>query len=105
MRPLPELPATAARLGDGTIHESLVVIDVSLGGLALATEGSLVDAKVGDRFALRLDMGPFGAHRADVIVRWAAEQQTGVEIVDLLPDVGVAIRRYVAELLERGAAS
>lgn len=105
MRPLPELPATAARFGDGTIHESLEVIDVSLGGLALATEGSLVDAKVGDRFALRLDIGSFGAHRADVIVRWAVEQQTGVEIVDLLPDVAVAIRRYVAELLERGAAS
>lgn len=105
LRPLPELPILAARLSQGPIHESLQVIDVSVGGLALAKDGSLADAPVGERFGLRLTLAGLGEHRLDVVVRWAGAQQTGVEFVDPDGQATIAIRKYVAELLERGASS
>mgnify|MGYP001358366364 CR=1 FL=1 len=105
MRPLPELPISVIRIGEGAIHESLEVIDASIGGLALATEGSLVSARIGDRFSIRMSLAKYGEHQVDVVVRWSAPQQTGVELTDLGPEPTAAIRKYVAELLERGAPS
>jgi hypothetical protein len=105
IRPLPELPIAVARLGQGAIHESLEVIDASVGGLALAKEGSLTRAEVGERFEVRLTLGALGEHRVDVVVRWTGPHQTGVEFVDMGPEPASAVRKYVAELLERGASS
>lgn len=105
MRPLPELPISVARLGEGTIHESLQVIDTSIGGLALVTEGSLAAARIGDRFSVRMALAKYGEHDVEVVVRWCGPQQTGVEFIDMSAEPTTAIRRYVAELLERGAPS
>jgi hypothetical protein len=102
-RPLAELPVAAVRRGPNNIHETLAVADVSVGGLALmnVAEGG----KVGERWSLELGLGRYGAHRVDVVVRWAAAGLAGVELVDLAPEAAQAMSKYVGELLERGASS
>jgi hypothetical protein len=105
MKPIPELPASAVLLGSGLVHDSLEVVDVSVGGLALATAGALEKLKSGDAVRLRIGLSRYGEHTIPAIVRWTARGLTGVEYGELEPAATTAIRRYVAELLERGAPS
>ena len=105
MKPIPELPATAVLQGSGLVHESLEVVDVSVGGLALATSGALENAAMGDAVTLRLGLSRYGEHTIPVTIRWKARGLTGVEFGALEPAATTAIRRFVAELLERGAPS
>lgn len=104
MRPIPELPASAALLSDPP--EPLTVSDVSAGGMALITAGSLKGAQVGRRLQLRLTMSRYGEHVIEVEVRYQIDAGiTGVQFVDLQDPAKRSIWRYVAELLERGAPS
>jgi hypothetical protein len=105
MRPIPELPAHAALVASDGSHAAIQVVDVSVGGLALAKTGALDLVEAGRRLSLHVDLGRYGAHDVGVEVRWAAEALVGVQYVDLAPAATTAVRRYVAELLERGAHS
>ena len=99
-----ELPASAARLGEGVIREGVTILDVSVGGMAIMRAGKLHGVKVGDRFRLRLSLATFGEHLVEVQVRWQTQVATGLELVEVSADAATAIRRYVEELLERGSS-
>lgn len=104
MKPLSECPVSAVLIGDPP--EQLSVSDVSVGGIAFVTEGSLKLATVGQRISLRLTLAHYGEHVVTADVRWVDEEAlTGARFVDLSPEATKAVRRYVAELLERGAGS
>lgn len=104
MKPIPDLPASATLLGDSP--EPLTVSDVSAGGMALVTTGSLKGLAVGARLQLRLVMARYGEHVITVEVRYQIDGGvTGTQFVDLEETAKRSIWRYVAELLERGAPS
>jgi hypothetical protein len=103
-KPLPELPATAVLLGEGLVHESFHVLDISISGMALEAVGRLSGARVGDRIALKLSLAHFGEHHADAHVRRVTPSVCGIEFGALAPEAALAVRRYVNELFERGAA-
>ncbi len=104
MKPIPELPASAALLRDPP--EPLTVSDVSAGGMALLTAGSLKGTAVGEKLRVRLTMARYGEHVIEVEVRYQIENGiTGVQFVGLEESAKRSIWRYVAELLERGAPS
>jgi hypothetical protein len=104
MKPLPELPASAA-LSMGVISEKLQVLDVSIGGMALLVSEPIKNAKVGDRLALRISLARYGEHAVVAVVRYVTTTTAGIEFADLTPEATSAARKYVAELLERGAMS
>lgn len=101
VKPVPALPARAVRTVDAILRESLDVIDISVGGMALAMR----PVDVGTRLALSLTLGSDAEQPIDVEVRWAAVGMVGVEFVNLSHDMAHAVQRYVAELLERGASA
>jgi hypothetical protein len=104
MRPIPDLPASATLLGDSP--EPLTVSDVSAGGMALMTTGSLKGLAVNTRLQIRLTIARYGEHVITVEVRYQlAGGVTGTQFVDLEETAKRSIWRYVAELLERGAPS
>lgn len=105
VRPLPELPAQVSFVGGSDVHPT--VHDISIGGLGLATQGELKSAKSGDQLQLQLDLGTrYGSHAVTVVMRHGGGESviTGVEFVELPVEVSKPILRFVAELLERGAA-
>jgi len=102
LKPVPELPARAVLLGEGLVHESLGVIDVSVSGIALATTPG-VKLRSGDRAKLRLSLDHYGEYVVEVVARWTSGDAVGVELVDPAPEAKKAVHRYVGELLERGA--
>src|SRR5262245_31472631 len=104
IKPAPDLPARVVVDG-GLVREVADVVDVSVGGLALAADGPLARSETGAEVRLRVDLGSFGEHAVLGRVRWRSPATVGVELVE--PDVAttLAIGRYVAELLARGAAS
>lgn len=89
-------------VGDGLVHEALVVIDVSVSGIALATSPG-VRLRAGDQAKLRLSLDHYGEHLVDIVARWTSGDAVGVEIIEPTPEAKKAVNRYVAELLERGA--
>ncbi len=102
MKPTPELPARAVVAVEGPLQEALTVFDVSVGGMALSPPGTGGTA-VGRRMTLNVSLGGgHGDHKLDVEIRWAAPQVIGVAFVDLTPEATQGVRRYVADLLERG---
>lgn len=104
MKPLPELPA-AAKLTVGAISEVIAVQDISVGGMALGTEGALRGRKAGEKLSLQLALGAHAGYAITAEVRYVGQGTIGFEFVDLTPEAATAIRKYVAELLERGAMS
>lgn len=102
-KPTPELPARAVLEGS-LVSEVVHVIDVSVGGLALAAEGALERQSPGAVLSLRLDLGAYGEHRLAAAVRWTSPTMVGVELQAPAPAAAQALSRYVGELLERGAA-
>jgi hypothetical protein len=99
-KPDPSLPARAVRTVDALLRESLDVIDISVGGMALATR----PIDVGTRMTLTVTLGAEPERAIEVEVRWAATGMIGVEFVDPSHETSHAVQRYVAELLERGAS-
>lgn len=99
-KPIPALPARAVRALDAIMKESLEIVDLSVGGMALAN----VDAPLGATLTITLTLHGYGEHVVDATVRWASRGCIGVEFVDPSDEAAHAIQRYVAELLERGMA-
>lgn len=104
VKPLAELPARAALPSSGLVREGVEVHDVSAGGLLLGSR-AVASTPVGDTIALELDIGTYGLHVVKIVVRWSKGEMVGVEIADPESEGAQAVRKYVAELLERGAAS
>lgn len=106
IQPSADLPARVSLLRDGAAVESFDAHDVSLGGLALFTAGSLRTAQPGAELALRIDLGRYGSHDVRAVVRHRSLSEmgiTGIELLEPGSEVTTALRRYVAELMERGA--
>ena len=99
-KPDPSLPARAVRGIDALLKESLEVIDISVGGMALVAPNIATGAKM----KLTLTLGSEIEHLVDVEVRWAAAGNIGVSFLDPPAAAAHAIQKYVSELLERGAA-
>lgn len=97
------MPARVALLGHGLMREALDVIDMSIGGMALASP-ALKDAKVGGQMKLMITLGDRGEHAVDAVTRWATAETIGVELVDPPPAATQALGKYIAELLERGSS-
>ena len=103
LKPSAEVPARVALLGDGLMREALDVIDISVGGMALASP-ALKDSKAGARLKLVITLGAHDDHAVEVVTRWAIAETIGVELVDPPATATHALGKYVAELLERGAS-
>ena len=56
LKPTPELPVVVALASGGLVRETIDVIDLSVGGLALSSP-MLANAKPGDRLRLFLTLG------------------------------------------------
>lgn len=82
------------------MNESLEIIDISVGGLAVAETSLAVGAKA----KLKLSLDGHGEYYVEIEVRWAHNGTTGVTFIAPSPPASQAIQRYVAELLEVGAA-
>ncbi len=98
-KPTADLPANAVVVGQGLVSESLTVVDIGVGGVALSAPQH---ASVGQQLQLRLTLGNV-EYLVTGVVRWIAEDVAGVEFVELSPASAAAVGRYVSELLERGS--
>ena len=103
LKPSAEVPARVALLGDGLMREALDIVDISVGGLALASP-ALKDSKAGARLKLVITLGTHDDHAVEVVTRWATSETIGVELVDPPLAATQALGKYVAELLERGTS-
>ena len=104
LKPSIEVPARVALVGDGPMREALDVVDISIGGMALASP-ALKDSKPGARLKLIVTLGALEEQAMDVVTRWVTAETIGVEIVDPAPTATQAMGKYVAELLERGTSA
>jgi hypothetical protein len=105
LRPIHDLPAQA-RLLEAQVE--LQVWDVSVGGLAVVDPKAPGSWDPDAQHRIRLDLGRYGAFELDVLIRHRTDNATGtigMQLVDPPREVTVAMGRYVAELLERGAPS
>lgn len=101
VKPTAELPARVALGVDSVLREIVEVHDVSVGGLLLGSK-QLAAMASGSRVTVEVMLGPFGDHRVEVEIRWAKAEAVGVQLVDPASEAAQAIRKYVAEHLERG---
>lgn len=104
LKPTAEVPARVALLGDGPMREALDVIDISIGGMALASP-ALAGSQAGARMKLVITLGTLDEQAIEVVTRWASAETVGVEMVDPAPAATQAIGKYVADLLERGSSA
>ncbi|MCA9588688.1 MAG: PilZ domain-containing protein [Myxococcales bacterium] len=102
LRPSPDLPARASVAVDALVREAVEVVDLSAGGLAFARGDSSLEP--GARVELRLALAGAPERSVAVVVRWRSEQTVGAQFVDLSDDAAQELRRYLGELLERGAS-
>ena len=101
-KPLPDFPLHAVlRVGDQA--SVATVADISVGGLALSSCGGLDVGSPGNRVRLQLEFATIGAHKVDAVVRHLRDSLVGLEFVEMNDKTATTVRRYVAELLERGA--
>ena len=101
VKPTAELPARVALGVDSVLREIVEVHDVSVGGLLLGSK-QLASMAPGSRVRVEVMLGSFGDHLVEVEVRWAKGEAVGVQLVEPAAEAGQAIRKYVAEHLERG---
>ncbi len=103
LKPSVDVPARVALLGDGLVHEALDIVDISVGGMALASP-VLRETQPGARMKLQITLGARDEHAIEVVARWTKADTVGVELVDAPASATQALGKYVAELLERGAS-
>jgi hypothetical protein len=101
VKPTSDLPVRVALGVESLVRETAEVHDVSASGLALGSK-QLASNPIGTRVLLELMLGTYGDHRVHVEIRWTRGEAVGVELVDPAPEAAQSIRKYVAELLERG---
>jgi hypothetical protein len=103
-KPTRAMPAHVVRPLTGSswdIAEALEIVDISVSGLAIALPPNFEAATPGSEMKLRLVIGQ-ATYEIRTCVRWNARGMAGLELVDLSEETSKALRRYVAELLERG---
>ena len=91
--------------GDGMISQSLQVMDVSLGGLALIVDDALMTRNVGDVMPIHWKTTGGGAVELPAVIRHKAATEggiCGVEFEDLSDSALNVLERYVTEMFERG---
>lgn len=104
MKPIPDCPASAEFIDGRT--DPVSIQDVGAGGMALRLSSAPGNLPVGERLRLRVSLSHWGSHELTAEVRYQTpEGVTGVQFVELSPEVTRAVWHYVAELLERGAPS
>jgi hypothetical protein len=104
LKPSAEVPARVALLGDGLMREALDIVDISVGGMALASP-ALRETQPGARMKLQITLGARDEHAIDVVARWKNAETIGVELVDAPVTATQALGKYCAELLERGGSA
>lgn len=103
VRPAPGVPITVLATLQGE-RQPLQVLDVSVGGIGLLRGTALAEVKVGEELKLELSLGkaPF---EISVSVRHCGpfeHSACGVQFLEMSEENTTAIRRYVADMLERG---
>jgi hypothetical protein len=99
-KPTPDLPAHVVAEVSPVINETLDVVDISVGGLAFMQ--GMKKEPVGTSVKLRLVLSGT-PHTVQGVVRWVAKGMLGVELINQSDDTAREIRRFIGELLERGA--
>jgi hypothetical protein len=99
-KPTPDLPAHVIAEVSPAINETLDVVDISVGGLALlqGMKKEVVGTSV--KLSLVLSGTPYAIEGS---IRWVAKGMFGIELTNQNDDTARAIRRFIGELLERGA--
>jgi hypothetical protein len=87
---------------EGALFLRVQVVDVSLGGLGILIEPPVDAYQLGGALELRLTTPEAEPLRVKAIVRHRARGVCGVEFQELSEPALAALRRGVAELLERG---
>jgi c-di-GMP-binding flagellar brake protein YcgR len=103
VRPAPGVPLTVLGEIDGE-RQPLQVLDASVGGLGLLRGSVLGTVQVGQVLALEVSFGgKIFALEAEVRHIGKFEHSAcGVQFRDLTEEQTTAVRRYVADMLERG---
>jgi hypothetical protein len=89
-------------LCEGAVFSRVSVVDVSLGGLGLLVEPPVDQYKTGASMDLRVSPPEVAPFRVTAVVRHAGVSVCGIEFQNLEAPALAAMRRAVAELLERG---
>jgi hypothetical protein len=90
-----------ALASEGLLREAVDVIDICVGGFALASP-LLATKKPGDKLRLHVTLGAGSEGPVEVVTRWTSADGAGVELVDPSSGFTQELARYIAELLERG---
>jgi hypothetical protein len=89
-------------LVDGAVFSRVEVVDLSLGGLGILIEPPIDTRELGAALELRVGTPEAEPVRVKAVVRHRARGVCGVEFQNLDEAALAALRRAVAELLERG---
>jgi hypothetical protein len=89
-------------LVEGAVFSRVEVVDVSLGGLGILIEPTLDNCQPGAALDLRVGTPDAEPVRVKAVVRHRARGVCGMEFQNLDEAAVSALRRAVAELLERG---
>lgn len=103
--PRADLPLRTTINGRGALQSPTTVLDVSVGGVAVARAGEFAKVAVGDRLRLKCSFAQYGAHEVTAEVRRADPFVVGLQFLDPSSEMVTTATRYVSELLERGAAA
>jgi hypothetical protein len=87
---------------DGAVFSRVEVVDMSLGGLGILIEPPMDSYPIGSVIDLRLGTPEAESVRVKAVVRHCARGVCGLEFQSLAEPATAALRRAVAELLERG---
>jgi len=89
-------------LVDGAVFSRLEVVDLSLGGLGILIDPPIGSFQLGAALDLRVGTPEAEPVRLKAVVRHNARGVCGMEFQNLDEAAVAALRRAVAELLERG---
>lgn len=87
---------------EGAVFSRVEVVDLSLGGLGILIEPPIDEYQLGASLDLRVSTPEAEPVRVKALVRHRARGVCGMEFQDLDEAALAALRRVVAELLERG---
>ena len=87
---------------EGAVYSRVQVVDLSLGGVGMLIEPPVDRYPVNEALELRIGTPEAESVRVTALVRHRARGVCGAEFRGLSEDALAALRRAVAELLERG---
>lgn len=92
----------AMEICEGAVFTRVRVVDFSLGGVGILIEPPVDRYELGTKFEMRVKTPDAAAVSVSAAVRHRARGVCGAEFVGLSDAARLALRRSVAELLERG---